>query len=237
MFVNQHMIKICFKSTTPTNEEKKVKPGKSQTITPKKATKTIGLAKKKSPGAGKDSPSDAGDVISLKYTIDYPRIELHPFDTRKFSIFFADTKIAGRMDCNRCIEMRASNRQSRDIIALLIRCFSAQTYFINSKIIQDVKNTDEEDGNIGEDEDANLGPKIYQVSDVLLELETVKRELYNQISCTQNLQHEKTNLSNQVAMVEEEMQLTIESYKSVLEASDVESDCGQSKTEIRQMSA
>ena len=29
MFVNQHMIKICFKSTTPTNEEKKVKPGKS----------------------------------------------------------------------------------------------------------------------------------------------------------------------------------------------------------------
>ncbi len=40
-----------------------------------------------------------------------------------------------------------------------------------------------------------------------------------------------------MALVEEEMQLTIESYKSVLEASesDAESDCGKAKTELRQM--
>ena len=88
--------------------------------------------------------------------------------------------------------MRASTRQSRDIIALLIRCFSAQTYFINSKIIANV--ADDSESNV--DEDANLGPKIYSVSDVLLELEQVKRELYNQINLSNTLTHEKINLSS-----------------------------------------
>ena len=137
-------------------------------------------------------------------------------------------------DCNRCLEMRATSRQSRDIIALLIRCFSAQTYFINSKIIA---NVNEEDENLGEDEDSNLGPKVYSVGDVLCELEQVKRELYNQIDLNKQVENDKRVLNSQVALVEEEMQLTIESYKSVLEASesDAESDCGRAKTELRQM--
>ena len=132
--------------------------------------------------------------------------------------------------------MRASSRHARDIITLLIRCFSSQTYFINSKIIANVGDDDE---NLGADEDANLGPKIYSVSDVLLELELVKRELYNQIHLTNNLQHEKINLSSQVALVEEEMQMTIESYKSVLEASesDTETDHGKAKKELRAITA
>ena len=83
----------------------------------KKAVKKITPAKgkgslksKKSP-RGKESPAQGeGDVISLKYTIDYPRVELHPFDTRKFTIFYADSKVNAKYDCNRCIEMRASSR-------------------------------------------------------------------------------------------------------------------------------
>ena len=63
----------------------------------------------------------------------------------------------------------------------------------------------DDDENLGEDEDANLGPKIYTVSDVLVELELVKRELYNQIMLSNNLTHEKINLSSQVSLVEEEM--------------------------------
>jgi len=75
---------------------------------------------------------------------------------------------------------------------LLIRCFSAQTYFINSKIIASVT---EEDENIGEDEDPNCAPKVYQVSDVLCELEQVKRELYNQIELNRDLETDKLNLT------------------------------------------
>ena len=126
------------------------------------------------------------DVISLRYTIDYPRVELHPFDTCKFKIFYADNKIDAKYDCNKCIELRASNRQSRDLIALLIKCFSAQTYFINSKIIANIAEDD-----IGEDESGHFSfvssssgmsnpyvkagqenqGKRYTVSDVLFELE------------------------------------------------------------------
>lgn len=245
MFVNQHMIKICFKdensSSTPSKEEKKgsfsAKSGKP-VVTPKKAVQSkasiSNLKKLKSPKGAKDSGENDSDVISLKYTIDYPRVELHPFDTRKFLLYYADTKVNASYDCNRCIEMRAASRQSRDIIALLIRCFSAQTYFINSKIIASVT---EEDENLEEDEDMNLGPKQYSVSDVLCELEQVKRELYNQIDLNTNLSNDKRVLNSQVALVEEEMQMTIESYKSVLEASesDAESDCGKAKTELKQM--
>ena len=50
-----------------------------------------------------------------------------------------------------------------------------------------------------DNEDQHLGPKIYTVSDVLCELEQVKRELYNQIQLTQELTKEKKNLSSQVA--------------------------------------
>ena len=159
MFVNQHMIKICFKESdskkgsSPIKEEKKAKAtNKIQIVT----SKLGGKVKKKSPN--NSTSKDGDDVISLKYTIDYPRVELHPFDTRKFQLFYADTKVNASYTINRCLEMRAVNRQARDIIALLIRCFSAQTYFINSKIISSVT---EEDENIGTDEDANMGPKIY----------------------------------------------------------------------------
>lgn len=79
------------------------------------------------------------DAIILKYTIDYPRIELHPFDTQRFKLFYSDDKIDAKYHFDRCIELKALSRQSRDIIALAIKSFSAHTYYINSKIISDVR--------------------------------------------------------------------------------------------------
>ena len=46
--------------------------------------------------------------------------------------------------------MRAANRQTRDIIALLIRCFSARSSFLNAKIIESVADDEE---NLDEEED------------------------------------------------------------------------------------
>lgn len=31
------------------------------------------------------------NTMSFKYTVDYPKIELNPFDTKKFSILYNDT--------------------------------------------------------------------------------------------------------------------------------------------------
>jgi hypothetical protein len=78
------------------------------------------------------------DSISLKYTIDYPKIELHPYDTQRFKIVYSDDKIDAKYEFNKCIELKALSRQSRDLISLAIKCFSAHTYFINSKIISNV---------------------------------------------------------------------------------------------------
>ena len=72
MFVNSHVIKICF-------------------------VDSFG-------GTAND------DAISFKYTIDYPRIELHPFDTQKFKIFYSDDKIDARYDFNKCLELKALSR-------------------------------------------------------------------------------------------------------------------------------
>ena len=119
MFVNQHMIKICFKDdkndkVSPKEESKKgLSKAKSPRKGPGASVASSGgsrpsIKAKKSPKA-KDSANN-GDVISLKYTIDYPRVELHPFDTKKFLLYYADSKIDGRYDCNRCVEMRANTR-------------------------------------------------------------------------------------------------------------------------------
>ena len=92
MFVNQHMIKVCFREDV---EERKGASVDNNT---------------KLLRAYKNQAENSDDVISLKYTIDYPRVELHPFDTKKFQLFYADTKVNAKYDCNRCIEMRAANR-------------------------------------------------------------------------------------------------------------------------------
>lgn len=33
------------------------------------------------------------EVLSLKYAIDYPKVSLHPFDTKKFKVSYKDAKI------------------------------------------------------------------------------------------------------------------------------------------------
>ena len=86
------------------------------------------------------------------------------------------------------------------MITLLIRCFSAQSQFINSKIIQSVVNqttnqknkvdeggitleVDQEEGSdVNEmDESANdsvqAGPKEFSIAEVLAELDRTKRDL------------------------------------------------------------
>tara|TARA_B110000285_G_scaffold196785_1_gene227978 strand:+ start:654 stop:938 length:285 start_codon:yes stop_codon:yes gene_type:complete len=41
---------------------------------------------------GKEQAQDlSASTISFKYTVDYPKIELHPFDTKKLSVLFNDT--------------------------------------------------------------------------------------------------------------------------------------------------
>ena len=62
---------------------------------------------------------------------------------------------------------------------------------MNSKIIQDVVENNGNPYAQNKDSEASSGTKLFQVSDVLMELEFVKRELYNQINLTEKLDMEK----------------------------------------------
>jgi len=81
--------------------------------------------------------------------------------------------------------MKALSRQSRDLIALAIKCFSANTYFINSKIISSVSYA-------GFHEDPQKSEqKETTVSEILLELEFIKKELYRSINSNKIITQEK----------------------------------------------
>lgn len=90
------------------------------------------------------------NTTKFKYTLDYPKIELHPFDTRKLSILYNDPeddettlstvdKFAVNMlnsksltsqvmetgvTFERCLDIQALSRETRDLIALTIQTFA-----------------------------------------------------------------------------------------------------------------
>mmetsp|Transcript_57629 Transcript_57629/g.146270 ORF Transcript_57629/g.146270 Transcript_57629/m.146270 type:complete len:645 (+) Transcript_57629:126-2060(+) len=74
------------------------------------------------PGADRDP-----EVVA-SYSADYPKVVLHPSDTCKFQLLLSE-------DQEKCYKFQALSRTSRDLIALLIRCFHARKYVATSFIL------------------------------------------------------------------------------------------------------
>lgn len=131
---------------------------------------------------------------------------------------------------NFSLDLRALSRQSRDLIALSIRCFSALNYFKNSKIINTL-NQDEEglDGSplkkSKKEKDA--------ITELLMELDFVKRELYEQINVNRELEVERNKARRQFLDLEQEMEQTLEGYRIVLEDQEHSPEDTQLRTEMR----
>lgn len=75
------------------------------------------------PGADRGS----SEVVA-PYSADYPKVILHPSDTCKFRLELSE-------DPEKCYRFQALSRTSRDLIALLIRCFHARKYVATSFIL------------------------------------------------------------------------------------------------------
>lgn len=86
------------------------------------------------------SKMNRGDLqgsLAFKYTVDYPKIELHPFDTKKLSILYTDNldNQASALDhfavkpederFTRRLDLRTLSRESRDLICLVLKAFAA----------------------------------------------------------------------------------------------------------------
>ena len=120
------------------------------------------------------------DVLSFKYTIDFPYVEMHPLDTQRFKIFYdkcQESSLNAEYCLNKCLDLRCSSRVSRDLISLSLKCFSAQTYLMNSHIINSLPQVPNRDA-----------------VDLLLELNSVKKELSNSLLLAKQLTREKRSL-------------------------------------------
>jgi formiminotetrahydrofolate cyclodeaminase len=115
------------------------------------------------------------------------------------------------------LELKALTRQSRDLIALAIKCFSAHTYYVNSRIISEV-NVASGGGASG----SLFGEAGVTVSELLLEMDFVKRELYSVINLNKSLENDKHKLKGHLKKMEDEMQMTIQSYMQIIEAQQTE---------------
>lgn len=131
---------------------------------------------------------------------------------------------------NFSLDLRALSRQSRDLIALSIRCFSALNYFKNSKIINTL-NQDEE----GLDDSPLKKSKKEKdaITELLMELDFVKRELYEQINVNRELETERNKARRQFLDLEQEMEQTLEGYRIVLEDQEHSPEDTQLRTEMR----
>eukprot|EP00928_Gymnodinium_smaydae_P028953 TRINITY_DN21944_c0_g1_i1.p1 TRINITY_DN21944_c0_g1~~TRINITY_DN21944_c0_g1_i1.p1 ORF type:complete len:645 (+),score=158.40 TRINITY_DN21944_c0_g1_i1:138-2072(+) len=76
------------------------------------------------PGAG--GGGDHEDVA--RYTADYPKVLIHPTDQLKFIMELSE-------DRERAYHFVALSRTSRDLIALLVRCFHARKYIVTSYML------------------------------------------------------------------------------------------------------
>merc|ERR1712232_289610 len=75
------------------------------------------------PGADRGS-----NEVMAPYSADFPKVILHPSDTCKFRLELSE-------DPEQCYKFQALSRTSRDLIALLIRCFHARKYVATSFIL------------------------------------------------------------------------------------------------------
>ena len=174
---------------------------------------------------------------------------MHHFDTKKFSLLYNDSDTTGntgtaidfvaQMSKNfmsnqssdnkdvqqyfeKRLELKTLSRESRDLICLTSKCFAAQQYFLNSKIINLV-----EDQNlcaliVGNSKyQSNFNSKNqtqqYTLSDVMLELEFVKHDLNQQLLYLKAEQKETQKFKKQFNDLEDEMQCTIQSYKNIID--------------------
>lgn len=171
-------------------------------------------------------------IFDCKYTIDHPKLDISSNDTKMLSIdYYDDDDFYGsEKRLNFSLDLRALSRQSRDLIALSIRCFSALNYFKNSKIINTLNQDDDDlDGSplkkSQKEKDA--------LTELLIEVDFVKRELYEQIGINKELEVERNNARKQFLDLENEMEQTLEGYRIVLQEQEHSPEDTQLRTEMR----
>lgn len=168
-----------------------------------------------------DAEGGKQTVFSLKYTIDHPALDISSNDTKMISLYYAEIENDFFDQSNQqesksfSYDLEAMSRQSRDLIALSIRCFSAITCYKDSQVIQCLNRLHEFDDS---SDDGNgmsptkKGVKLTLIQKMQQELTTVNVDIGEQMEINERVTLERNNLTNEFDTLESEMELTIDSY-------------------------
>lgn len=152
---------------------------------------------------------DEGQSVRTGYTIDYPSISLHPFDTKRFHLTFKQQGAVKRL------QLQSLTRQNRDLVVLTLRCLAARKYLLNSKTLQDLFTTE---GNL-----QSQGGTVSSPLDLTLEIDRSIRELYALLKSNDDLTKERNQLKSELQETEADMQETLSSYQAILADAGVDS--------------
>lgn len=158
---------------------------------------------------------DESQSVRTGYTIDYPSISLHPFDTKRLHLTLKHKGIVKR------IQLQSLTRQNRDLVVLTLRCLAARRYLLNSKTLQDLFTTE---GNL-----QSQGGTVSSPLDLTLEIDRSIRELYALLKANDDLTKERNQLKSELQETEADMQETLSSYQVILADAGVDSSL---KTEL-----
>ena len=147
---------------------------------------------------------DEGGSLKTGYSIEYPSVSLHPFDTKRFTLTVRQKNKVKR------VQLMSLTRQNRDLVVLTLRCLAAKKYLINSKTLQDLFTTD---GNL-----QSQGGTVSSPLDLMLEIDRTVRELYSLMKVNDEVVKERNKLKEELRETEDDMRETISSYQNMLAA-------------------
>mmetsp|Transcript_85028 Transcript_85028/g.132877 ORF Transcript_85028/g.132877 Transcript_85028/m.132877 type:complete len:645 (+) Transcript_85028:108-2042(+) len=147
--------------------------------------------------------ADRGREDIVQYTADYPRVVIHPLDTCKFRLELGE-------GTDRLYHFVALSRTSRDLIALLIRCFHSRKYVATSLILS----------SLGQNP-ATPGAPLTQLSknhyDIEMLIGRLGKELDRNGGQLGKVDKKVRNATNEKRELQEQLKETINSYTESIE--------------------
>ena len=169
--------------------------------------------------------------VKFKYSLEVPVLEQNYLDTTKITLVFQGDEEEYKSIRNfmkktektdKCVKIGLTlvTRLSRDVVILAMRCFAAKNYLINSKVIANAEQLFGDDKKLFKEGGGvtNEAQKML-AGDYLLEIESIKKELYSSMERNKELGLEKDSLVSEIHRLEEELTSTIETYTKILQRS------------------
>lgn len=150
------------------------------------------------PGAERGSSE-----VTAPYSADYPKVVIHPMDTCKFRLELSEEE-------DKVYHFVALSRTSRDLIALLIRCFHARQYVATTFMLRQLyQNPATPGAPLTTLREQDLEPQ--QLSDGLA------KELHRTLAQLEKVQKVVRNATLEKRELQEQLKETIESYTQAIE--------------------